>query len=98
MKPMNGGKMANEQMSPDDALTSSSTVATSGTDEKLRRALQDASSRDATAKAALAKSDAVILELRASVRDLKRQLEKMTAEKEQGDALQAELRQELERL
>jgi chromosome segregation ATPase len=104
MKPLtpNGGKMGNELMSPDDALkgsgASSSTAATSGTDDKLRRAIEDASARDATAKATLAKSDAVILELRASVRNLKRQLEKMTAEKEQGDALQAKLRQELERL
>lgn len=104
MKPLtpNGKKMSSELISPEDALkgskASSSTAATSSTDDKLRRALEDASARDATAKAALAKSDAVILELRASVRNLKRQLEKMTAEKEQGDALQSKLRQELERL
>lgn len=42
---------------------------------KLRQALDDANSRDATAKAALAKSDAIILELRTTVRNLKRQLE-----------------------
>lgn len=42
---------------------------------KLRRALDESQAKDATAKSSLAKSDAVILELRSSVRNLKRQIE-----------------------
>lgn len=48
---------------------------------KLRSALDDAGSKGAASKAAVAKSDAVILELRSSVRQLKRQLEKLQEEK-----------------
>eukprot|EP00544_Gedaniella_sp_CCMP2646_P014431 CAMPEP_0202492608 /NCGR_PEP_ID=MMETSP1361-20130828/9258_1 /ASSEMBLY_ACC=CAM_ASM_000849 /TAXON_ID=210615 /ORGANISM="Staurosira complex sp., Strain CCMP2646" /LENGTH=71 /DNA_ID=CAMNT_0049122835 /DNA_START=1 /DNA_END=212 /DNA_ORIENTATION=+ len=64
----------------------------------MRRALEEAQHRDATAKAALAKSDKVILELRSDIKSLKKQMEKLTAEKEQGDAMQAKYRHELERL
>jgi chromosome segregation ATPase len=49
---------------------------------RLRSALEDSSAKDSTAKAALAKSDAVILELRSSVRQLKRQLDKVQDERE----------------
>jgi chromosome segregation ATPase len=53
---------------------------------KLRTALEDASSRDSTSKAALAKSDAVILELRSSLRQLKRQLDKVQNEKTEAQS------------
>lgn len=49
---------------------------------RLRSALEESSQKDSTAKAALAKSDAVILELRSSVRQLKRQVEKLQQEKD----------------
>ena len=52
---------------------------------RLRSALEESSQKDTTAKAALAKSDAVILELRSTVRQLKRQLEKVQQEKEELD-------------
>jgi CAP-Gly domain-containing linker protein 1 len=52
---------------------------------RLRAALEEASQRDATAKAALAKSDAVILELRSSIRQLKRQVEQIQKDKEDSD-------------
>lgn len=42
---------------------------------KLRQALDESQTKDATAKTYLAKSDAIILELRSSVRQLKRQTE-----------------------
>jgi chromosome segregation ATPase len=48
---------------------------------RLRQALDQSSSKDSSAKSSLAKSDAVILELRSSVRQLKRQLEKVQVEK-----------------
>ena len=48
---------------------------------KLRSALDEASQQDSSAKSALAKSDAVILELRSSVRQLKRQLDRVQEEK-----------------
>jgi chromosome segregation ATPase len=48
---------------------------------KLRHALDDSSQKDASTKTALAKSDAVILELRSSVRQLKRQLDRVQDEK-----------------
>eukprot|EP00934_Nitzschia_sp_Nitz4_P004763 Nitzschia sp. Nitz4//scaffold476_size6971//665//3403//NITZ4_009164-RA/size6971-processed-gene-0.5-mRNA-1//1//CDS//3329552718//4753//frame0 len=51
---------------------------------QLREALEDANNRDATAKAALAKSDAVILELRTSIRQLKRQLESKELDTQQA--------------
>lgn len=50
---------------------------------RLREALDEATSRDATTKAALAKSDAVILELRSSMQKLKRQLEVVENENKQ---------------
>lgn len=48
---------------------------------RLRAALEESTAKDAVSKSALAKSDAVILELRSSVRQLKRQLEKTQEEK-----------------
>lgn len=57
---------------------------------RLRAALQEANQRDNTAKSALAKSDAVILELRSSIRQLKRSVEQLQREKEQaGEQIQA---------
>ena len=56
---------------------------------RLRSALEESSHKDTTAKAALAKSDAVILELKSSVRQLKRQLEKVQQEKEELERQQA---------
>jgi chromosome segregation ATPase len=50
---------------------------------RLRSALEESSHKDTTAKAALAKSDAVIFELKSSVRQLKRQLEKVQQEKDE---------------
>uniref|UniRef100_A0A7S2Y9Y2 Uncharacterized protein n=1 Tax=Entomoneis paludosa TaxID=265537 RepID=A0A7S2Y9Y2_9STRA len=50
---------------------------------KLRSQLDQAGHSDTSAQSALAKSDAVILELRSSVRQLKRQLERVTDEKQQ---------------
>ena len=55
---------------------------------RLRSALEESSQKDNTAKAALAKSDAVILELRSSVRQLKRQLEKVQQEKDEMERQQ----------
>lgn len=49
--------------------------------QRLREQLDEANSRDNTAKAALAKSDAVILELRSHQRQLKKQLELLQQEK-----------------
>ena len=49
--------------------------------QKLRAGLHEMEQRDATAKAALAKCDAVILELRSTIRTLKRQCENLEAEK-----------------
>ena len=106
----NGNGPTEPLMSPDEAqkgsatsgstaaTTSSTTAPSNGDVTSLRRALEDANNRDATAKAALAKSDTVILELRGSVRQLKKQIEKLTLEKEQSDALQAKYRQELDRM
>ena len=51
---------------------------------RLRAALQEANHRDNTAKSALAKSDAVILELRSSIRQLKRSVEQLERDKEQA--------------
>jgi len=49
--------------------------------QQLRDELKDAMSRDASAKAALAKSDAVILDLRSNQRQLKRQLDLLQEER-----------------
>jgi chromosome segregation ATPase len=49
--------------------------------QRLQEQLQDALARDNTAKAALAKSDAVILDLRSNQRQLKKQLELLQKEK-----------------
>jgi chromosome segregation ATPase len=57
---------------------------------RLRAALQEANQRDNTAKSVLAKSDAVILELRSSIRQLKRSVEQLQRDKEQaGEQIQA---------
>ena len=71
----------NSSMSAQDALNVRREGA-EATIVRLRSALEESSQKDTTAKAALAKSDAVILELRSSVRQLKRQLEKLQQEKE----------------
>ena len=65
---------------------------------KLRAALEEAEQRDATAKAALAKSDAVILELRSSIRQLKRSVEQLQRDKDVSDEHVAHLQQELQQL
>jgi chromosome segregation ATPase len=62
---------------------------------RLRSALDQTAARDSQAKAALAKSDAVILELRSSIRQVKRQLEHEQQEtrewKEQYETIQHQL-------
>jgi chromosome segregation ATPase len=73
-------------MSVDSSLSAADALAirrdgAEATVRKLRSALDDSSTKDVSAKSALAKSDAVILELRSSVRQLKRQLEKVQDEK-----------------
>ena len=64
---------------------------------KLRAELDQTTARDSQAKAALAKSDAVILELRSSIRQVKRQLEHQQQEtqewKEQHETIQSQLQQ-----
>jgi hypothetical protein len=62
---------------------------------KLRQALDASTSKDSSAKSALAKSDAVILELRSGVRQLKRQLEKVQEEKAAAEEKRKEAAQEL---
>lgn len=49
--------------------------------QRLKEQLNEALTRDTTAKAALTKSDAVILDLRSNQRQLKRQLEQLQKEK-----------------
>ena len=66
-----------------------------GSLQALRRSLQEAERRDATAKAALAKSDAVILELRSSVRQLKRQAEGLLQTRNDSEARAEALQREL---
>lgn len=63
---------------------SSSNTRTSASEETTSTptALQLSAEKESNAKTALAKSDAVILELRSTVRQLKRQLEKVQLEKE----------------
>lgn len=64
---------------------------------RLRTALDEATSQDASAKTSLAKSDAIILELRSSVRQLKRQLEKLQQDKEDIEQEREELIRQLNR-
>lgn len=65
---------------------------------RLRAALEESNQRDGIAKAALAKSDAVILELRSSIRQLKRSVEQLQQDKDQaGEAIQ-ELQDQLQSL
>ena len=65
---------------------------------RLRAALDESHQRDSIAKAALAKSDAVILELRSSIRQLKRSVEQLHHDKDQaGDVIQ-ELQDQLQAL
>ena len=70
---------------------------TEATVAKLRNALEEATSKDSNAKAALAKSDAVILELRSSIRQLKQKMETVQQEKEEWkerhDKVLAQLKQ-----
>jgi chromosome segregation ATPase len=70
---------------PSDSLNAPDTVARRDGSEvviqRLRDQLDEAVARDTTAKAALAKSDAVILELRSNQRQIKRQLEILQQEK-----------------
>jgi chromosome segregation ATPase len=88
---------------------STSTVAVSmSTDEnqqspshevsKLRSALQEAHQRDSSSKAALAKSDAVILELRSSIRQLKRSVEQLQHDKDVADDNYKKLQDEFNRV
>lgn len=65
----NGGSL-----NPSDAL-SMRQHGPEATIQKLRQALDESKAKDATAKSSLAKSDAIILELRSSIRQLKRQIE-----------------------
>lgn len=75
-----GGDGSSSQLSAADALAVRRESA-EHTIAKLRNALDDSSQKDTQSKTALAKSDAVILELRSSVRQLKRQLDRVQDEK-----------------
>jgi chromosome segregation ATPase len=66
--------------------------------QKLRAGLHEMEQRDATAKSALAKCDAVILELRSSIRTLKRQCENLEAEKAALERNATNLEQDLQQL
>jgi len=70
---------------PGTSQESSNTTDTGGvsdaTIQRLRDELQEAMSRDASAKATLSKSDAVILDLRSNQRQLKRQLDLLQEER-----------------
>ncbi|KAG7352466.1 hypothetical protein IV203_008514 [Nitzschia inconspicua] len=57
---------------------------TEATIQRLKEQLNEALARDDSAKAALAKSDKVILDLRADQKELKRQLETLRKERVQG--------------
>lgn len=70
---------------------------TEATIAKLRTALDEATNQDATAKTSLAKSDAIILELRSSVRQLKRQLEKLQQDKEEIEQEKEEMMRKITR-
>lgn len=65
--------------------------------QRLREALEDKTAQDAQAKAALAKSDAVILELRSSIRDLKGQLEDKNKEISDSVAEERGINEELQK-
>jgi chromosome segregation ATPase len=60
---------------------------------RLRQALEDATTRDLATKAALAKSDAVILELRGSMQKMKQQLEVLEKENKEQAAMQQQQQQ-----
>lgn len=62
---------------------------------KMRAALEESKQRDASAKASLAKSDSVILELRSSIRQLKRQVEQVQVDKEGSVAQVEKLQREM---
>mmetsp|Transcript_643 Transcript_643/g.768 ORF Transcript_643/g.768 Transcript_643/m.768 type:complete len:866 (-) Transcript_643:82-2679(-) len=66
------------------------------TESKLHKALEDANQRNATANAELAKSDAVILELRSYIRQLKRQVEQVQKEKEAKEEMGQKLKVDVE--
>mmetsp|Transcript_12487 Transcript_12487/g.18327 ORF Transcript_12487/g.18327 Transcript_12487/m.18327 type:complete len:831 (-) Transcript_12487:2564-5056(-) len=58
---------------------------------ELQKALEETNQREITAQSALAKSHAVVLELRSNIRQLKRQVEEVQKEKESSDdALRSE--------
>ncbi|CAB9496558.1 BRCT domain protein [Seminavis robusta] len=65
---------------------------------QLRQSLEEARLRDAAEKSNLAKSDATILELRSSVRQLKRQLEKLDTDARQKHADLQVAKQQLQAL
>ena len=75
---MNAGHSNDDTMTASDALSMRQN-GSEATIVNLRKSLDDATARDQAAKAALAKSDAVILELRSSVRQLKRQVDSLRA-------------------
>ena len=64
--------------------------------QRLRMTLEETTRQDATSRAALAKSDAMILELRSSIRQMKRQVEKLQDEKrsvlDEKQAMEFEMR------
>jgi chromosome segregation ATPase len=99
------GKYSVAQLAPADALA----MRREGADSviaKLRQQLEGAERSAASSKSAVAKSDAVILELRSTVRQLKRQLEKVQQQPRDGmsqdgstnrDAVIGELQVQLDR-
>jgi chromosome segregation ATPase len=89
-------KNVEEQQS--NSLAKVSSVEAEETILGLRAALDEALAQDASGKNSLAKSDAIILELRSSVRQLKRQLEKLQHEKEEAEQEREETFQQLKRL
>lgn len=91
-----GGPKSPSRTSPAMSMTANDALSlrqngSEATIIKLRQSLDEANQKDATAKAALAKSDAVILELRSSLRNVKRQLETLQEEtKEKSQRQKAE--------
>jgi hypothetical protein len=79
--PPNTNTNTDHSLSASDALAMRRDGA-EATIQRLRTALDDVTSQDHTAKSSLAKSDAIILELRSLVRQLKRQLDKIQFEKD----------------
>jgi chromosome segregation ATPase len=94
--PNNHGSVSTVVTSPvsdfsdDQKLRQSAGGGLDATIQQLREELKEAMSRDASAKAALSKSDAVILDLRSNQRQLKRQLDLLQEER-------AEMNKELQK-